>query len=58
MRILHYATGTIIGGIATLVYDLCKEQVKRYGGRLIISPLVTMMPFLSRQDGLRSWASG
>lgn len=32
MRILHYATGTIIGGIATLVYDLCKEQVKRYGG--------------------------
>lgn len=30
MRILHYATGTIIGGIATLVYDLCKEQVKRY----------------------------
>ena len=32
MRILHYAAGTIIGGIATLVYDLCKEQVKRYGG--------------------------
>lgn len=30
MRILHYAGATITGGIATLVYDLCKEQVRRY----------------------------